>query len=334
MGFTKKSRAAVASSGEVESAANELLAKGNAIDAVVAGAFAACAAHPSVLLGPVQILFGGAGAGFRALDGRVRQPGLGAPRPRGFQAGEEVPDAARVGVPFLPAVLGAALATAGSATFSAVLGPAVASAKGTARLDVLSKLASRGPRAIEERPLSAELLALCGRTNGGLLTSDDLSSPRPELLAARRIGRGPKSIATLPWAHVEDDAILAPQVSAGTTRAVVAVDRHATFAIATWDESPEGIMIDELGFRAPFFADPVMRGEPRTKPGDVRPAAGAMALFGESPDMALAAFGAGDAYDVLGAALTSLVHTDQLTAHGDARLVVLSHANGVASVLR
>src|SRR5438270_11397807 len=101
----RKSRAAVASSPEVEAAAEELLRKGNAVDAAVAGVFAACAMAPGVLLGPVQILIGGGGVGLRALDGRVRQPGIGAPRPRGFRDGEEVPDAARVGWPWLPGTL-------------------------------------------------------------------------------------------------------------------------------------------------------------------------------------------------------------------------------------
>src|SRR5579862_9799569 len=135
-----RSRAAVASSPEVLAAAEELLRKGNALDAAVAGVFAACALSPGALLGPVQILVGGAGSGLRALDGRVRQPGIGAPRPRGWQEGEEIPDAARVGAPWLPATLAAAIASGGSATFAQVLGPAVALAKGSPRAEVLAKI--------------------------------------------------------------------------------------------------------------------------------------------------------------------------------------------------
>src|SRR5687768_11026845 len=180
----RKARAAVASGPEIEAAAEDLLGKGNAVDAVVAGVFAACAASPGVLLGPVQILVGGAGAGLLAIDGRVRQPGMGAPRPRGFVSDEEIPEAARVGAPWLPAALSVAIATAGSATFAQVLAPAIAAAKGSPRKDILSRIASRGPRAIEERPLGQELVALAGRPSGGLLTSDDLSSPRPTVQKA------------------------------------------------------------------------------------------------------------------------------------------------------
>src|SRR5690242_14844382 len=131
----RKARAAIASSADIEAAAHDVLGKGNAVDAVCAAVFAASAISPGVLLGPVQVLVGGAGAGMLAIDGRVRQPGIGAPRPRGFVDASEVPDAARVGVPWLPAALSAAIATMGTATFNQVLGPAVALAKGTPRAE-------------------------------------------------------------------------------------------------------------------------------------------------------------------------------------------------------
>jgi gamma-glutamyltranspeptidase/glutathione hydrolase len=364
----RKSRAAVASSPEVEVVAEELLRKGNAVDAVVAGVFAACALSPGVLLGPVQILVGGGGVGLRAFDGRVRQPGIGAPRPRGFREGEEVPDAARVGVPWLPATLSSAVATSGSSTFAQVLAPSLALAKGSPRHDVLMKIASRGPRAVEERPLGAELLALAGRTSGGLLTSDDLSSQRPEVHPASRHviggagargsgsrGRGGKErpskpnvsaeneprtrfVYELPWANDQDGLPVAPAglVEVATTRAVAAVDRFGAFAIACWDEGTSGLTIAELGLRAPFFATRVLRGETRVRPGDARAAAAPIALVGtdSGPEFALAAFGARDAYDVLQGAIRSLVEADLIEAHGDARLVAVSHLAGVASALR
>ena len=379
----RKSRAAVASSPEVEAAAEELLRKGNAVDAAVAGVFAACALSPGVLLGPVQILIGGGGVGLRALDGRVRQPGIGAPRPRGFREGEEVPDAARVGVPWLPATLSVAIATAGTATFAQVMAPAIALAKGSPRADVLAKIAARGPRAVEERPLGAELLALAGRPSGGLLTSDDLSSQRPEIhpasrhvlsgagaaasssrghrsraastdgagpasrgravvAAARRTAAAeaaadalpPRMIIELPWSNDEGGLPVPPAgcVQVATTRAVAVVDRHGAFAIACWDEGIEGLTIADLGLRAPFFAEPVLRGETRIRPGDARPAAAPIALIGRDagPEFAFAAFGAGDAYDVLRGAIRSVVEADRIEAHGEARLVAVSHLEGAA----
>jgi gamma-glutamyltranspeptidase/glutathione hydrolase len=367
----RKSRATVASSTEVEAAAEELLRKGNAVDAVVAGVFAACAMSPGVLLGPVQILIGGGGVGLRALDGRVRQPGIGAPRPRGFREGEDVPDAARVGVPWLPATLSVAVATAGTSTFAQVLAPALALAKGSPRHEVLAKIASRGPRAVEERPLGGELLALAGRPSGGLLTSDDLSSQRPEVHTASRhvlsgeagALRGPSSrgrsasaarkssaadaasdaiaprlVIELPWSNDEGGMPIPPAgvVQVATTRAVAAVDRFGAFAIACWDEGVDGLTIAELGLRAPFFAEPVLRGATRVRPGDARPAAAPIALVGTDagPEFAFAAFGAGDAYDVLRGAIRSVIDADRIEAHGEATLVAVSHIGGTASVFR
>lgn len=337
----RKARAVAAASADVEAAAEELLAKGNAVDAVVAGVFAACAASPGVLLGPVQILIGGAGAGLLAIDGRVRQPGTGAPRPRGFVEGEEIPDAARVGAPWLPAALSVAIATAGTATFAQVLAPAIAAAKGSPRKDILAKIASRGPRAIEERPMGAELLAVAGRPSGGLLTADDLSSPRPSVQKAASVAfesaTRMRRVVMLPWANVEADGPAPPvaSVDVARARAVVAVDRNATFAIAVWDEPTDGIMVEELGLRAPFFAEPVRRGQTRVKPSEPRPAPAPIALVGgDAPELALAAFGAADAYDVVRGAVRGLAQDERIEAHGHARLVAVSHAAGAASVFR
>lgn len=326
----RKARAVAAATADVEAAAAEVLGKGNAVDAVVAGVFAACAASPGVLLGPVQVLVGGSGAGLLAIDGRVRQPGIGAPRPRGFVEGEEIPDAARVGVPWLPAAMSVAIAAAGSVTFAQVLAPAIALAKGT----------PRGARALEERPLGRELLAAFGRPNGGLLTGDDLASPEPHVQKATVISLPSPSarrLVLLPWANVEDGGPAPPagRVDVARARAVVAVDRNATFAIAVWDEATDGPMMDELGLRAPLFAEPVRRGQTRVKPKDVRPAAAPIALVSrEAPEMALAAFGAGDAYDVVRGAIRGLARDERIEAHGDARLVAISHAAGAASVFR
>ncbi len=337
----RKTRASIGPTPEAESAAEELLGKGNAVDAVVAAAFAAAAASPGVLLGPVQILAGGAGAGLLAVDGRVRQPGIGAPRPRGFVTSEEVPEAAWVGMPWMPAALAVANATMGSATLHQVMGPALAIAKGTPRLAALKRIVARGPRALEEGVFREELLAAAGRPSGGLLTPDDLASPRPEPLKASLVRlqpEGERTFATFPWGHIEEERLAPPAhaVDIARTRAICAVDWNGTFAVACWDEATDGLYIDELGLRAPFLAEPVRRGQERMRPGSPRAAAGPGALIGSgtSIEIALAAFGAPDAYDVLRQAFDSLSEDDRIEAHGEARLIAIASSHGVASTVR
>jgi hypothetical protein len=151
-------------------------------------------------------------------------------------------------------------------------------------------------------------------------------------------GEGPKSIVTFPWTRIVDDLPAAPahEVEVARARSVLAVDRNGTFAVACWEEAASGMMLGELGLRAPFHAEPVRRGQTRVKPGEIRPAPGPVALVGTSasPELAFATFGASDAYDVLAQAIGSYTTDGRIEAHGEARLVALAHANGTASVLR
>src|SRR5687768_2202438 len=96
----KTRSAAIANDPVADEAAQEyLLSGGSAVGAVLSGFFAAAGAHSGVLLAPVSLLIAGIGAGARAFDGRLRQPGRGTKRPRGFKATDPIPDAARVSVP-------------------------------------------------------------------------------------------------------------------------------------------------------------------------------------------------------------------------------------------
>ncbi|MGC4065984.1 MAG: hypothetical protein QM784_15310 [Polyangiaceae bacterium] len=74
-----------------EAADECLLAGGSAVAAVLCGFFAAAGAYSGVLLGPLSLLVAGVGSGARAFDGRLRQPGLGTKRPRGFRDEESHP---------------------------------------------------------------------------------------------------------------------------------------------------------------------------------------------------------------------------------------------------
>src|SRR5438045_2052804 len=110
-----------------------------------------------------------------------------------------------------------------------LLGPAIALAKGTARSPVLARVASRGARAIEERPVAGELLAAAGRPSGGLLTPDDLASPRPEVQKAMVLGRTrPRVLVTFPWANHDEHGPRPPAHDAdgARVRAIHDGDRH------------------------------------------------------------------------------------------------------------
>jgi hypothetical protein len=145
-------------------------------------------------------------------------------------------------------------------------------------------------------------------------------------------------VVTFPWTRIEEDLPAPPahEVDIGRVRSVAAVDRHGTFAVACWEEATDGILLPEIGLRAPFFATPVRRGQTRVRPGEICAAAGPAVLVGSraAPEIAFCAFGAGDAYDVLGQAIEGYVEDARIEGHGEARLVALSHVRGTASVLR
>jgi gamma-glutamyltranspeptidase/glutathione hydrolase len=276
---TRTRAAATASEGVAAEAAASLLAKGNAVDAVVGGVFAAAAAGPSVLLGPVQILFGGAGLGLRAVDGRVRQAGKGVPRPRGFTVDQAVSPAARVGVPTLPAGLAAALASSGALTLAQVMAPALATADAV-RKDVLRRIAQRGASALASDAIGAELVAACGRVAGGLLTRDDLDAVLPTIVPTeeRRLAGGARVAAFAPW---RAEAIAAREdsgLSAAAVHVVAAADHRGLLAVACYERPDDGVPIEALGLVAPLVAAPVLRGQPRVRPGIPVPASAPMAL--------------------------------------------------------
>lgn len=277
-GVSKKAVVA-ATDARVAEAAAALLPRASAVDAVVAGVFVAAALSPSVLFGPVQILVGGPGMGLRAIDGRTRQPGRGAPRPRGFVAGDAVPDAARVGVPASVAALAAALAmTASELPLARALAPAVAAAKAEgakARAEVLARIGRRGATALAEADVAEAVVAAAGRLAGGVVTAEDLAAVSAveepcrveeggERAAKRRVARAP-------WS--EEGSALAD------TRVVAAADGRGRVAIACYEVTETGVDLPAIECLAPLTAEPVRRGETRVRPGTPLPARAPMALL-------------------------------------------------------
>ena len=267
-----------------EAMAAATLGRSNAVDVVVSGLFAYAAVEPSLLLGPVQILIGGPGAGLQAVDGRVRQPGLGAPRPRGFVPSEPIPASASVGVPCFSSAVLAALAAYGTRTVNQCVTPSVDLAKhhSDERAKVLALVARHGPTAIGRDEIAGILVERFGRMAGGLLTSEDLVASPPPVEAvpvykADGNGGARAEFALMPHAAGTDERKIAGSLRLAM---LLAVDTHGLFCAAAAEVHADAIAIDELGLAAPRLADPVRRGEPRVTPGTARPSGAPIALVG------------------------------------------------------
>jgi len=250
-------------------AAEELARGGSAIDAVLAGYFAAAGSYPGVLLGPVTLLLGGTGTGDRAFDGRVRQPGKNAKRPRGTLPGEEPPLAARVGVPSSVPALAVAVGYGSHASLNRLVQPGVALARergAERRAGILSRVGAVGALAFSEPELSRALVRAFGAPNGGLVTPADFARPEGLDVPATRDETGPEPRLVAPWATHPTSAFVR-----GAT--VSAVDVNGMFVAAAFECQPEALYVDELELSAPLLASPTLRGVPRVAPGSPLPAA-------------------------------------------------------------
>jgi gamma-glutamyltranspeptidase/glutathione hydrolase len=237
---------------------------------------------------------------------------------------------ARVGIPLLAAALATALASHGQGSLARALGPGIERAKAIApeRARVLADVASRGARAFVDGPLADELVAACGRVARGLLTLEDLASVRPAVHGCASSHAGGRRIATVPWgaemvrnpnAAAADPAAPITPVDATRTHSVVVSDGRGLVAAAVYDVHLDGVTIAPLGLVAPPTATPVLRGQPRVRPGEPRPAAAPMAL-GEQDyvDLLAATYGAPDAETTLGRLLEALGTSETLEGALDA----------------
>lgn len=265
--------AIVASDPVIAEQAGALLTTG-AVEAVVAGALVAAARDASVLFGPLQILIGGAGAGLLAVDGRVRQPGLGAARPRGFREEDEIPDAAYVGAPAFAAAVFAALALSGNDVTRATFAPALAAARvlSKARHELLDRVSRIGAFALAESSTAGEIVAAVGRIAGGLLTAQDLASAKATVEKCAVSATGDREIACAPWSS---DA----RAATSTIHFVLAADARGRVAAASYEVSSDAVPLSAFDLAAPRHASPVLRGRERTRPGDALPACAPLAIF-------------------------------------------------------
>jgi hypothetical protein len=263
---------AAATESAAASAASALVVKGNAVDAVCAGVLVACANDPGVIMGPLHVLVAGPGFGVRCIDGRLRQPGKSAPRPRGYLSIEEVPLAARVAAPSLPAAIATALSMFGTLTHRQIAEPALAALERKhPRRVLLDALAREGPSALAKDPIAEAFVSVLGRLAGGVLTRDDLGSAR----------------APAEPCAIAEGAAFAPFIEDaphGELHAVCAADRRGGVAVACYEIARDGFPIEALGVLAPLRAEPVMRGVRRVEPGSPLPCTSSILLAATKDD--------------------------------------------------
>ncbi|HEX6272681.1 MAG TPA: hypothetical protein VFZ53_06575 [Polyangiaceae bacterium] len=255
---------ALASDALVEEVARaELAASKSAVAAVVAGYLFAAGTKAGVLLAPLTLLVAGVGAGGRAFDGRLRQPGLGAKRPRGLLPEQREPPATKLALPTTIAALSVALAYDGARTLTplAKIGARAAKESGArARAALLERVSAVGPGALTEARFVQPLLHVAGAAEGGLLAQGDFVPPSDVSAEAELRAHKNGPLLEAPWA---DDAPL--ESSSG--HALCAVDARGVFAALCYRELTSGMDVSELELMAALAAIPVRRGEQRVRPG-------------------------------------------------------------------
>ncbi|MFC1641334.1 hypothetical protein ACFL5O_01410 [Myxococcota bacterium] len=270
----KRNACAKANDPVAEQAARELLAAGgSAMGAVLCGYFAAGGAYAGVLLGPMTVLVGGLGSGVRAFDGRVRQPGRGAKRPRGFAVEDTIPDAARVGVPTGVAAALVAHAYDTGKNLGSVLRAGLEHARqagASVRVGLIQQILSVGVGALASPGFVRAMLRVAGPSEGGLLTpSDFVPMPEVDYPAVERLGLG-GLVSEAPWAGDFGESEL-PR-GRGEGFAICASDGRGGLAVLCYRRVSDGLVLNELELEAPLLAVPVRRGQTRVSPGRPLPA--------------------------------------------------------------
>lgn len=242
-----------------EAARMALLDGATALGAVLTGFFVAAGQSPGVLFASMSLLVGGLGSGVFAYDGRHRQPGQDAKRPRGFETGEEIPQAARVAVP--GSIRAAALACAfhPGTTILSCARPGVSRAKQgghKGRAQLLEIVATKGATALADPAVKKAFVSLFGTIEGGLVTPADLA-PQTDV---QKPGDPTDDGYQTPWCGNAD-----PSSVGG--HAIVAGDARGLFVALSYGELVHGPELLPFETTVPLTAQPVLRGVPRIAPG-------------------------------------------------------------------
>jgi hypothetical protein len=251
---------AVASEPIMADAANQtLLRSASAVDACIAGWLAAAAVLPGVLLGPVHLIVAGPGAGAHAYDGSVLQPGLRAPRPRGFVSEEPIPPAARVGAASSVAAMVAAHAHHGVSSLPELASGAIKLASAAAsgeRAALLRRIGDAGSVALREPGFVRAMLDVGGRPVGGTLTAAALDAAHGIVGRAATGGAGLR----VRDCQCEVGFELQPLI-------LCACDVRGVLATMHCAHDPDGVQVPDVQLIAPRLAAPVRRGVTRIGPG-------------------------------------------------------------------
>lgn len=277
-----------------EAADECLLSGGSAVAAVLSGFFAAAGAYSGVLLGPLSVLVAGVGGGARAFDGRLRQPGHGVKRPRGFVEGEPIPPSAYVAVPGAIAAAAVALAYEGQGGLGPLVRHGIQRAEragAETRAELLKVVRGQGAQAFADSAFVRPLLHVGGASEGGLLTSTDFAQLTASIDQQAVAHSSDEAWFETPWAsEMEGDNL--PNID-GNQIVVVAFDSRGVAAAASFLRVREGVSLDAMELVAPRAAIPVRRGITRVVPGTsiACPVSVAIQIEGGRPTTVVAAPG-------------------------------------------
>ncbi len=257
-----RSRALASNPNAQEAAEGVLSAGGGALQAALTGYFVAAGHDPGVLLAPLTLLVGGVGAGVFAYDGRCRQPGRDAKRPRGFLPEDEVPVEAYVAASASVSALATAVAFHPGTSLLSCARPGVQVAKSMGakgRAQILEHVATLGATAFLENSVKKAFLSQYGVLEQGAITHTDLATPE---------GLNPPAVESEnDWYPSWGSASVDTSLPFGGGHGIIAGDARGLFVALAYTELSDEIMLEPFEVALPRLAQPVLRGVPRINPG-------------------------------------------------------------------
>lgn len=258
-------RCIVAASDDVAlEAAEEAVTNGHSPLGVVVSSYLALAGHyPGVLWGPLGVLVHGLGVS-RCFDGRLRQPGVGVKRPRGYTPGETIPGAALIPAAQVVPALFVALSYDDERRYSELFKSGLAAAKrvgATRRGALLTRIKELGARAFMDPALHRPLLHAGSAAEGGLLGAKDFEPPVSIDVPTQQTSGPGETQVTFPWERLTEPTL---GLEAGY---VAALDRRGVGVLLRYERAVVGEAVADWELLLPRSASPVLRGVTRTRPG-------------------------------------------------------------------